>query len=90
MTALRDMQHNFYKQWPLDTPPPSRNQVEWLGSGPETDTFRVDGHPPVDMRAFTFKGLAAARQNKPGGIKAPRIKSMHPELPSPADKDPFM
>ena len=46
---------------------------------------------PSGVRMFTCKGLVADRQSKPGWvIKAPMIRSMHPKLPSPADKDPFM
>ena len=36
--VLWAMQGDVYKQWPLGTPPPPRNQVKWLGSGPETYT----------------------------------------------------
>ena len=40
---MRDTHYDIYEQWPLRTPPPPRNQVEWLGSGPDTYTFVVDG-----------------------------------------------
>ena len=65
-TVLRAIRDDIYKRWPLDTPPPPRNQVESLGSGPETYTFCVDGHLPTDARMFTFKGLAAVGQSTPG------------------------
>ena len=86
--VLQELQDTIYKQWPLEKPP-HRNKVEWLGCGPETYTFCVDGHLPVDVRMFTFKDLVAARQNKPG-VKAPRIRSLRAKLPNPADKDRFM
>ena len=63
-TVLWGMQDDIYKEWPLGTlPPPPRNQVQRLGSGPEMYTFHVDGLPPVEVRPFTVKGLVAARQN---------------------------
>ena len=39
-------------------------------------SFQVPGRPPVDVRMFaSHKCLAPARQNKPGGITGPRIRS---------------
>ena len=60
------------------------------GCGLGTYTCNVNGHAPVDVRTFTCKGLAAACQEQARGVKAPKIKSMHPKLPNPADKDIFM
>ena len=53
--------------------------------------FQCGRPPPMDVRTFTFRGMVAARQNKPGGgVQAPRIRSTHPKVPNPADKDQVM
>jgi hypothetical protein len=91
---LKSIQDDIYRNWPLPTPPPPPAPVE--GMTWEVDdnvgqqsvyTFDVPGRTPVDVRMFTFNTLAAARRAKPGGIKAPRVKSRRRQTTSDNDKD---
>jgi hypothetical protein len=81
---LRDLQDHIYANWPLLSPPPPREEVTWEVPEPSVYNVCVCGQPPVDVRMFSFNGLIAAREQKPGGINAPRIKSHAPKLPNPA------
>jgi hypothetical protein len=81
---LQSLQDTIYANWPLSSPPPPREEVTWDPPDPSVYTFYVCGQPPVDVRMFSFKGLIAAREQKQGGINAPRIKSHAPKLPNPA------
>ena len=64
----RGVQDDRHKEWPLDTLPPPRIQVEWLGSGPDTYTFSVDGHPPWTCgRSPSGAWLPLARTSRGGG-----------------------
>ena len=83
--VLHTLQDDIYKNWPLTEGPPPMTKIQ-SDAVPFEDTgdlgghsvysFEVPGRPPVDVRMFaSHKCLAPARQNKPGGIKGPRIRS---------------
>jgi hypothetical protein len=77
--VLRDFRDEIYDNWPLETPPPPKDDVQWEEPDGNVYTCCRPGYDtPVDVRMFTFTGLRRARENKAGGLSEPRIKSRAP------------
>ena len=80
--VLRDFRDEIYANWPLETPPPPPDDVQWeLPDGDVYSFTKLGQETPVDVRMFSFTGLRAARAQKPGGITGRRIKSQVPIQP---------
>ena len=87
---LGNLQDDIWRTWPLQTPPPAQTRIEGLAwedtdSGEQSVyTFQMPGagdHPPIDVRMFSFKGLAAARKaRREEHNDEPMIKSQAPKL----------
>jgi hypothetical protein len=87
--VIKTIQESIYKDWPLDEEPPPPVSIDGVDA-PEPDdawgrqfvyTYQVPGKDPVDVRMFSFKGLAIARREKLGGLKGPLIKSKRKAAP---------
>jgi hypothetical protein len=71
----KDLQDQIYKAWPFDTPPGRPAPIDGFDKTEAEDqwgiqtvyTYRLPGEDPIDVRMFSFRSLAKARKEKPGG-----------------------